>query len=200
MCPALARKTRVNRRGFLGGALGLLAGAGAGLGATASRASRIRPPGALPRGEFERRCIRCFRCAEVCPPQAIRFHSGLDLLGADSPFLKLEERACVLCMSCTQACPTGALAPIPLELTVVQARVKMGRPVLERKRCLPWAGKGVCRLCFYACPYAGSAVVLVGPQQAPLFEPEKCTGCGLCEEACPRSAHAIRIVPPEEKK
>ncbi|MBI3184343.1 MAG: 4Fe-4S dicluster domain-containing protein [Myxococcales bacterium] len=189
----------MNRRGFIGGALALLAGATAGLKAKlAKAASRIRPPGAK-LGDFERRCIRCFRCAEVCPPKAIRFHSGLDFFSADLPFLELDARGCILCMKCTEVCPTSALEPTPGDPAAVQAKVKMGKPVLDRKKCIPWAGQGVCRICFYACPYAGSAVVLVGPQQAPLFEPEKCVGCGLCEEACPKLAHAIRIVPPEVK-
>jgi Pyruvate/2-oxoacid:ferredoxin oxidoreductase delta subunit len=71
--------------------------------------------------------------------------------------------------------------------------------VLERRACIPWRGEGVCRLCYYVCPYPDSAVALVGPQQGPLFSPEHCVGCGLCEEACPEQARAIRIVPPGEE-
>jgi ferredoxin len=98
-------------------------------------------------------------------------------------------------MKCTEACPTGALEPTPFDFALIQQKVRMGTPVLDHKACLSWTGQGVCRACFYACPYPGSAVKLVGADQSPYFEPSKCVGCGLCEEACPERARAIRIRP-----
>jgi MauM/NapG family ferredoxin protein len=180
----------------LAGLIAALAGVVPGvLGRRARREKRLRPPGALNGEAFERACIRCFLCAEVCPVQCIRFENELDSLGADTPFLEARSRGCTLCMKCTQACPTGALRPLPFDKVVIQREVRMGRPVLTRSQCLPWRNEGVCRLCYYACPYADSAVVLVGPQQAPSFDPKQCVGCGLCEEACPETARAIRIEP-----
>lgn len=182
----------MNRRGVLA----LAAGALSGLLARRPRAlaGELRPPGALPPGSFERACIGCFRCAEVCPTRAIRFPGGAGL-DAGHPFLALRESPCVLCMACTEACPTGALAPIPAIPERVATEVRIGVPVLDRRKCLPWSGEGVCRLCAYVCPVGTRAVELVGPQQAPLFHPEGCVGCGLCEEACPEEARAIRITP-----
>jgi ferredoxin len=168
----------------------------AGVKARVSRAARLRPPGALPPGAFERSCIRCFRCAEVCPVQCIRFDSSVSLVDMDTPFIDASVRGCTLCMKCTQACPTGALQDTPALDHVIQAKVRMGTPVLDKNACLTWNRTGVCRLCFYACPFAGSAVTVTGPGLGPLFHPDACVGCGLCEEACPRDAHAIRIMPP----
>jgi MauM/NapG family ferredoxin protein len=181
----------MNRRGLLALAAGALSGL---LARRPAAAAALRPPGALPPGAFERACIGCFRCAEVCPTRAIRFPAtvGLD---AAQPFLELRETACVLCMACTEVCPTGALAPIPPLPARVEAEVRIGVPVLDRRSCLAWSGQGVCRLCAYVCPVGSRAVELVGPQQAPLFHAEACVGCGLCEEACPVEARAIRIVP-----
>jgi MauM/NapG family ferredoxin protein len=189
----------MNRRGLLGGAFAVLGGAATGAWTRAAKAAaRLRPPGAKPGQAFDAACIRCFRCAEVCPPKAIRFDSSLSLSSTDLPYLDAREQACVVCMKCTQACPTGALTPIPVDLPTVQKLVRMGTPVLDRKSCIPWRGEGVCRLCYYVCPYPDSAIALVGAQQAPVFEAKNCIGCGLCEEACPRIAHAIHIVPLEE--
>lgn len=157
-------------------------------------ARRVRPPGALPPGAFEQACIGCFRCAEVCPVTCISFESGLSLDGA-LPFLELSQRACVLCMKCTQVCPTDALRPIVADSAVIARDVRLGSPRLDRASCLPWTGRGVCRLCYLVCPYPDAAVELVGPQKAPSFNAAACVGCGLCEEACPESARAITIVP-----
>ena len=182
----------MNRRGALAVAAGVLSGLF--LRRPRASAAELRPPGALPPGAFERACIGCFRCAEVCPTRAIRFPPGAGP-GSAHPVLALRESPCVLCMACTEVCPTGALARIPPVSDRVAAEVRIGVPVLDRSACLPWSGQGVCRLCAAVCPVGAPAVELVGPRQAPLFHPAGCLGCGLCEEACPEAARAVRIVP-----
>jgi ferredoxin-type protein NapH len=188
------KKTDDRRRNMLALALVGLAGS-SGCSATARERTRLRPPGAASCDEFERRCIRCFRCAEVCPPMAIRFDSMVDLRAADVPFIDPQSRACILCMKCTEVCPTGALSPVDVDAEAVLARVRMGVPQLDPGRCIAWQKSGVCRMCYYACPYADRAIRLLGSMQAPRFDAAHCVGCGLCEEACPTRAHAIRILP-----
>ena len=160
------------------------------------REARLRPPGAAPGAEFARKCIRCLRCATVCPPKAIRFDASFDLTDSDTPYIDARERACSLCMKCTQVCPTGALTPIAADPATVASTVRMGRPELDRDRCISLNGTGDCRACYYVCPFADTAVRLEGPLLEPVFDPRACVGCGLCEEACPERARAIRIVPP----
>lgn len=186
----------MKRRGLIGA--GVAAAAALLVPKRSRAAKRIRPPGALPPGDFEKACIGCYRCAEVCPPRCIEFSSALSL-DAATPYLDLKARACTLCMKCTQACPTDALLPIAAEPKAIFEKVRMGRPVLDRKKCLPWTATGSCSLCFQVCPYPDQAVELVGIQAGPLFHPEACVGCGLCEEACPDLARAIRILPEDGK-
>ena len=177
----------MNRRAIIGAAAAALA-----LAAVPKRSRadtrKLRPPGALKPGAFEASCIGCFRCAEVCPTRVIRFPSALAVENA-TPHLEFDDRACVLCMKCTDVCPTDALVPVQVDA------VRIGVPKLKRSECLPWTGRGICRLCYQVCPYPDRAVELVGPQKAPLFHAEACVGCGLCEEACPDSARAIVILP-----
>lgn len=155
----------------------------------------LRPPGALPPGDFEAACIRCFRCAEVCPPQCIRFDAWLPPAEADTPFVVPADRACTLCMACTEVCPTGALGRIERQPDLIALAVKMGQPQLSKDRCLAWNGKGNCHLCHDVCPYRNQAVTLSGDRPRPEFHPSLCVGCGLCEEACPVDDRAIQIRP-----
>ncbi len=184
------------RRGFLG-AVAAAAAAALWPRKAAPFSAGLRPPGALSPGKFEEACIGCFRCAEVCPAKAIRFPTALSLESVH-PFIAARDAACILCMKCTEVCPTDALTPVPATREAIARSVRMGTPVLKRPDCLPWSGRGICRLCYYVCPYAGTAVELVGPRLAPLFHAQACVGCGLCEEACPEEASAIRIESPAE--
>lgn len=186
----------VNRRDVLT-FLGIFGAATAGLVPKSAKA-RLRPPGARPEDEFAERCVRCFRCVEVCPPACVLLdRSPLPLL-SDLPHLVANDRGCTLCMRCTEVCPTGALLPIAADPATVLAEVRMGSVVLDKVACLPWARRGVCRLCWYACPYPDVAVTLDGPNLGPRFE-TACVGCGLCAEACPTEVKAIRIVPAGSK-
>jgi ferredoxin len=98
-------------------------------------------------------------------------------------------------MRCTQVCPSGALTAIDPDPQVVHATVRMGRPHLDRSTCIAWSESGECRVCYYVCPYGGTAVRLEGLPLGPVFDDDSCVGCGLCEEACPEVARAVRIIP-----
>lgn len=187
----------VDRRGAILALLGL-GGTAWSLAPSADRRPLLRPPGARPPGEFEALCIRCFRCAEVCPAGCIRFDAILPLRALGTPYIAPKDRGCTLCMACTEACPTGALEPTSAEPERVAREVRMGTPILDRRRCWSWSQTGVCRACYYRCPYADRAVTLAGPHQGPVFHPEACVGCGLCSEACPDAAKAIDIRAPRE--
>ena len=68
----------MDRRQFLKNAAVTATGLGAGAAfvgpsprATADNGRPVRPPGALEEDDFLAQCIRCMRCIDACPNQAI---------------------------------------------------------------------------------------------------------------------------------
>ncbi len=188
---------RLSRRRFLG--LGLFAFSSAALplglklGDRPLRAPTLRPPGALAEEEFLRRCIRCFRCGEVCPNAAIRFmglEEGLKLY--QTPYIRPREQGCMLCMKCTAVCPTGALERIEKSEEEILSRVRMGKARLYKGMCFSYNGR-TCGVCYRACPFPGVAMKIKTFERPEVLE--KCVGCGLCERACIHIPQAIRIEP-----
>ncbi len=193
----------LNRRRFLlAGALalsGVASWVAAGRRGFASAKTRfrrlLRPPGALSEQEFLDRCIRCARCAAVCPNTAIQMAGfGEGLRNLNTPYIVPREQACMLCMKCTEVCPTGALTQIAPDAAAVLSQVKMGRAVVDQSMCYSYQ-KRTCGVCIRACPFPGVAMK-TGMYEQPIVT-DACVGCGLCERACIHVPQAIRIVPVE---
>lgn len=185
------------RRGFLG-AIVASAISGASVAFAGRRRSpgkvTLRPPGALPEGEFEDACVRCFRCSNACPNQCIDFHgfgAGLDQLF--TPYIHARTRGCILCGECAKACPTGALKPFQITEEGWLASVDMGTARVNEDNCYSYHGR-TCGACYRACPLAGQAMT-IGLYETPIVHEEACVGCGLCEQACLHLPQAIRVVP-----
>ena len=143
----------------------------------------VRPPGALPEPLFKALCVRCGKCAQVCPLESIMLEAGL-------PYLNLRESACDMCRLCPPVCPTGALTLEPEE------PIAMGTAVVDPELCWAWNGQ-ICRSCYAICPLQGKALLLesTGVNQRPVIDPAVCTGCGLCEHTCPVDPSAIYVKP-----
>jgi ferredoxin-type protein NapG len=139
--------------------------------------NRLRPPGAVDEDRFTGRCIRCGRCAEVCPYRSIIPLDARNGLHAGTPLIRVEEVPCYLCMECVEVCPTGALQPIRLTET------RMGTAVINRMTCVAWTDVALCRTCYSVCPLRDSAIHL--REFRPHVDPSACTGCGICAHACP---------------
>jgi len=157
------------------------------------RARFLRPPGVLPEADFLARCIRCGRCAEICPNHCIRYfglEDGIAALG--TPYIIPREQACILCMKCGDVCSTGAIQPVQRKMEAVLAKVKMGHARVEKPLCLSYQGQS-CGVCYRACPLQGVAMRVGYMEQPQVLD--GCVGCGLCERSCIQMPQAIRIVP-----
>lgn len=186
-----------DRRGFLRGTLGRLAGA------VADRAERrlapgcyVRPPGAGPEAEFLALCTRCGDCVGVCPVHAIRLAPVDAGLAAGSPVLDASIQACVMCadMPCARACGTGALVPP----AAGWEGVRMGELRLDPDRCITFHG-AACDACARACP-VGAAALSIDEQGHPLVRPEGCVGCGVCVTACVTLPSSFELRPIDRRR
>ena len=98
--------TRRALLGFAGKGAGVLALGGL-VGFLDLRRKFYRPPGTLPEEAFLSTCVRCDKCARVCPEGLITpvlFTESI--VNAGTPRL---IGPCPRCLRCTRTCPTGAL-------------------------------------------------------------------------------------------
>jgi len=182
----------------------------AGPGGVAADPSLIRPPGALPEGDFLARCVKCGECMKVCPTHALHptlLQAGLE--GIWTPRLVPRIGYCEpTCTLCGEVCPTGAIRHLTeAEKTGHdgQPPVRLGTAFYDLGRCLPWAMHTPCIVCEEWCPTTPKAIwleeVTVDDRdgkpirlQRPHVDPRRCTGCGACEFACPiKDQAAIRV-------
>lgn len=148
----------------------------------------LRPPGAREEAQFLAQCIRCVRCRDACPSDAIKIAGPGDAAPLGTPFIIAANSACHLCLECTQTCPTEALQPL-----AKKEEVKIGIAKVDDRLCVSINGTGICGACHTACPLKDSAITQ-GLHNAPTVHEDFCVGCGLCEEACiVKGTKAIRV-------
>lgn len=150
----------------------------------------LRPPGAMPEADFLATCIRCAKCAIICPFGSIKL-AGLErgLLMMGTPIIKARHVPCYLCMKCPAVCPSGALDRRLRD----RRKAKMGTAHIDRDACLAWQGT-LCRSCYDDCPLIDEAIVM-DAELRPVVDKKKCVGCGICENVCPVHESAIRVTP-----
>ncbi len=153
----------------------------------------IRPPGALPEGDFLRCCVRCGECMKACPTNTLQpclWEGGL--AGLWSPKLATRFAACDQhCNVCGQVCPAQAIRPLPLE---EKTHAKIGTAVIRKEQCLVWAQDRLCLICDEICPYNAIVFRTIDGYRRPVIVASRCNGCGFCEERCPVRGDSAIVV------
>lgn len=208
--PAAVKAKPIDRRRFLLDAARVAAGcavAGTLLGAYAGQAralpaEALRPPGALPEGDFLAACIRCGLCVRDCPYDTLTLAELGEGPATGTPFFTARDIPCEMCedIPCVKACPTGALDPALDDI----GDANMGIAVLvDRENCLNALGLR-CDVCYRVCPVIDEAITLELTHNErsghhamfmPTVHAEYCTGCGKCEKSCVLPEAAIKVLP-----
>ena len=189
----------LSRRGFLYSVAG-----GVGLGFVVrqtpftplqNKQQLIRPPGALPEGEFLTTCIRCGECMKSCLTNTLQpslWEGGL--AGLWTPRLDLRLAACEQeCNVCGKVCPTQAIRSLGLE---EKTHAKLGTAVLKKEMCLVWAQDKLCLICDEICPYDAIVFRTMDGYRRPFVVASRCNGCGYCEQRCPVEGESAIVVVP----
>jgi ferredoxin-type protein NapG len=151
-----------------------------------------RPPGALEENYFNLYCIRCGICLEVCPTKCLVF-AGFNegIASINTPKIDAEAGPCEFyrgrCkeeMLCSKYCPTGALQ------IANRNKVKIGTVDFYSNYCLAHMGKE-CAVCGEMCPVLGA--IETTEDLKPIFNNEKCVGCGTCVYSCPANPKALSL-------
>jgi ferredoxin len=199
----VAPNVNLSRRGVLvglGGAAAASVGVPLAVGSVPeSGEAPIRPPGSVPEDKFLRLCVRCGQCIKVCPNNVLQ-PAGLEhgFNGLWTPKVVADWSGCEpSCNNCGQVCPTGAVRALGLE---EKKAARIGLAEVDRRTCLPHAGREPCQLCVDECRMAGyNAIefIRVGGRidengqpvegsgyLAPVVREDRCVGCGLCQMRC----------------
>lgn len=200
----------MSRRSFAigaGGAVALLAMGG--LKAVPAQA-QVRPPGGQDENHLIASCIRCERCIEVCPKNAlVPAHIEDGLLGVRTPVANFDSGWCDFCAEdnggiprCVEACSTSALS---LSAGATAKNTILGKATIIKDWCLAWDKNNGCKFCYDACPYDAIELDEYG---RPVVVADRCNGCGACQNACVSlkegsiavgaTSRAIVVVPEEE--
>ena len=164
-----------------------------------TKADIVRPPGAVEEEYFNRLCIRCGICLEVCPTRTIVFTSfedGIEVV--DTPKIdplvgpcEFYRGRCEETQLCSKFCPTEALQLVDRE------KVQMGTVELIRDLCIAEEG-AECVVCDEMCPIPEA--VEISEDLKPEFDDEECVGCGICVYHCPAEPKALILRPKGAKR
>jgi ferredoxin-type protein NapG len=176
----------MSRRSFAIGACGAAAMLVIGGVGVVPAEAKVRPPGGQDESALMSACIRCERCIEVCPQQALRpAHIEEGVLGTRMPVANYDTGWCNYCADthngvpqCVACCPTNALS---LPANATPETVILGKATIIKDWCLAWSKYNGCKYCYDACPYEAIELDQYGK---PVVVLDKCNGCGACQNVC----------------
>lgn len=148
----------------------------------------ILPPGASDLARFDAICTGCQLCVSSCPRHILKpdYERGARI------FIDLTDSSCDYgCRKCSQICPTGAIPKLSLPQ---KQSIRIAQASYDATTCRVLQDSEACCLCAKACP-AGAITIRKTRTgfEIPLFNPNKCIGCGACQAACPTTPKSFTV-------
>lgn len=179
----------MSRRAFTIGTAGAVALLAAGGLKALPAQAQVRPPGGQDENHLLSACIRCERCVEICPQNALRpAHLEDGIVAVRTPTSDFNNGWCDFCKEhndgeplCVKTCPTEALR---LDANATAEETILGKAYIIRDWCLAYRNTG-CRFCYDACvDDAGYDAIALDEYNRPVVIEDKCVGCGICQKVC----------------
>jgi formate hydrogenlyase subunit 6/NADH:ubiquinone oxidoreductase subunit I len=154
-----------------------------------NRTCPVCPPGGGSIEDYNKNCIACSLCINVCPNAVLQpAYKQYGIAGIMQPVMDYHKSFCTYnCTKCTEICPTNALHPLLLE---AKKLTQIGKSKFIKDNCIVKTEKTACGACSEACPTKACHMI---PYEGNLVIPEVtediCIGCGHCEFACPASPY-----------
>ncbi len=188
---AIKKNTSTNRRSFIAGLTGILAGISLPGLSIFSPGKCIRPPGALQDPDMNLVCARCGNCSGACPTHIIKPSVDTHRMGSLlTPEIDFSESYCLPeCTLCGDVCPSGSITKFSKEgkkdLFMASVHIDLDRCWLQNQRD--------CDLCRFHCAYHAIEIRRTeeGIIALPVLDKSKCVGCAACKIVCPPQAIAI---------
>jgi ferredoxin len=159
-----------------------------------NKTSPVCPPGGGSIAEFNKNCIACSLCINVCPNNVLQpSYKEYGIAGIMQPVMDYHKSFCTYnCTKCTEICPTNALHPLMLE---AKKLTQIGKAHFIKDNCIVNTEKTACGACSEACPTKACHMIpFVGNLVIPEVTEDICIGCGHCEYACPASPYKAIFV------
>lgn len=142
------------------------------------------------------KCISCFRCAQICPANAIQMSLY------DNFYPGVDYTKCIFCHFCVDSCPTGALASSNLHDMAFRSLEEMKVKATQMTRLPTIVREDKQSVEYFVTKKEWKLqrkkeledisvlriIPRIKPRRAFCEEPESCLGCRQCMEVCPHDA------------
>ncbi len=142
------------------------------------------------------KCISCFRCAQICPANAIQMEYF------ENAYPGIDYAKCIFCHFCVDSCPTGALNTSKVHDVAFKAMEEMRLSTKQIAKLPEIVREEIQTVEYYVDRNTWKLVrkkeldslevppkpVKVKERKASCIEPESCIGCRLCANVCPQNA------------